>query len=357
MPATYRACLVGCGRMGTTIDDEVRDRPDSFRWLPYSHAAACSAVDRLELVAVADIFREKVEAARQRYQVPRGYSDYQEMIRREQPDLLCIATRPGTHAETTVFAAENGVHAIYCEKPLCCAMAEADAMVAACEQHGVRFNYGTQRRYTPLYRKLRELIDGGGIGQPQAVVAFCGAGAALWSHTHTTDMLMYLAGDAGVEFVQGTVSAGDADLEGDRLKVDPAVRMGYARFRSGVDAYMVTGPGFDFEVRGSDGSLRTLNEGTGVEWRRARGGTARSVVRRMLEPEPFPEFPCESGTVKGLEELVTALDGEGETTGGIRHARASQEILFGLVESHRRGGVRVPLPLGNRQLTIRPEGW
>ena len=351
MTETYKTCLIGCGRMGTTIDDEVRDRPDSFRWLPYSHAAACAAVDRLALVAVADVVAEKVQAARQRYQVPRGYTDYREMIGKEQPDLLCIATRPATHVETTLFAAEHGVRAIYCEKPLCCSMEEADAMVAACERNGVRFNYGTQRRYTPLFQKMRERIDTGGIGRPEAVIACCGVSAAMWGHTHTADMLMYLAGDAAIDFVQGAVSARDVDWEGDSLKADPGIAMGYVRFRNGVHGYLTAGSGDEYEVRGSEGTLRTLNGGSGVEWRRAR------LPWHLLEDEPFPDVARESGTVGGLRELVAALDGGGETSGGIHRARASQEMIFGWVESHRRGGARVDFPLANRALAIRPAGW
>jgi predicted dehydrogenase len=351
MQPRYKACLIGCGRMGTTIDDEIRDRPDSFRWLPYSHAAAIAAVDRLEFAAVADVVPEKVEAARRRYGVPRGYADYQEMIRRERPDLVCIATRPGPHAETVCFAAEQNVRSIYCEKPLSCSMAEADAMAAACERHGVFFNYGTQRRYIPLFRKMREIVEAEGVGRLQMVLGYCGVSAALWGHTHTTDMLMFLAGDPEVEFVQGSVNASEVDWEGDRLTRDPGVPMGYIRFRNGVHGYMVAGGGDEYEVRGSGGTLRTLNGGAGVEWRRAREPWG------ILEPEPFPEVPWSSGTVNGLRELIAALDGGAAPRGGIRRAQASQEILFGLVESHRRGGARVPLPLANRELTIRPEGW
>ena len=134
MTKTYRAALIGCGRMGATIDDEVRDHPLSYLWLPYSHAAAVVACDRTELVAVSDVDGEKAEAIRQRYEVPVCYADYKEMIKKEALDIVCIATRPATHAEMVVFAAENGVKGIYCEKPLCCSMAEADAMVAAVER-------------------------------------------------------------------------------------------------------------------------------------------------------------------------------------------------------------------------------
>ena len=55
MPRTYRACLIGCGRMGATIDDEVEGRPDRDLWQPFSHAAAAVACDRTDLVAVADV--------------------------------------------------------------------------------------------------------------------------------------------------------------------------------------------------------------------------------------------------------------------------------------------------------------
>ena len=51
MPRTYRACLIGCGRMGATIDDEVESRPDRHLWQPFSHAAAAVACDRTDLVA------------------------------------------------------------------------------------------------------------------------------------------------------------------------------------------------------------------------------------------------------------------------------------------------------------------
>ena len=59
MPRTYRACLIGCGRMGATIDDEVAGRPDRYLWQPFSHAAAAVACDRTDLVAVSDIDRRE----------------------------------------------------------------------------------------------------------------------------------------------------------------------------------------------------------------------------------------------------------------------------------------------------------
>ena len=75
MERSYKVCLIGCGRMGATIDDEVKDRPHSHLWLPYSHAAGYEAAENTELVAVSDVIQEKVEAIQKRYHVPRGYTD------------------------------------------------------------------------------------------------------------------------------------------------------------------------------------------------------------------------------------------------------------------------------------------
>ena len=77
---------------------------------------AAVACDRTDLVAVSDVFEEKAEVIRQRYGAERAYTDYQQMIETEKPDIVCIATRPGPHADITVFAAENNVKGIYCEK-------------------------------------------------------------------------------------------------------------------------------------------------------------------------------------------------------------------------------------------------
>ena len=61
MNPQYRACIVGCGRMGGTIDEEVRGGPNTIL-LPYSHAAGYTACERTTIVAAADVVEEKLGA-------------------------------------------------------------------------------------------------------------------------------------------------------------------------------------------------------------------------------------------------------------------------------------------------------
>ena len=351
MAKRYRACLVGCGRMGATIDDEVRDRPHIFLWIPYSHAAGYIASERTDLVAVSDTISEKVAAIQKRYDVPRGYTDYREMIRAEKPDIVSVATRPAMHAEITIFAAENGVTGIYCEKPLCCSMEEADAMLEACEKNGVKFNYGTQRRYIPLYQKMRELIDQGELGEIHAVIGHAGVGAAQWGHTHTADMLLYLAGDSEIEYVQGSVNVELGDFVGNRVDGDPGIPMGYVKFKNGVHAYLIASGGSEYEVSGSKGKLRTSNNGVACQWRRAQGRW------NTLVGVPFPTPRRASGTVGAINDIVAAIEEGRETRGTIRIACRSQEMILGFIESQRQGGAKVPLPLVDRRLYVGRRDW
>ena len=243
------------------------------------------------------------------------------------------------------FAAENGVKGVFCEKPLCNSLRESDVMLNVCERHGLKYIHGTQRRYQAMHRNVRAMVEAGEIGEIQAIVAHCGEDAAQQGHTHAVDMVLFLAGDGEVDFVQGTAAATEEDWDGDCLKVDAPISMGYIRFRNGIHAYLVASSGYEFEVSGTRGKLRTLNNGKGYIWRRAD-------ENGVLQDATGPVAPLESGTLRGIEDLVRALDCDTDTQGGIDVACRGLEVVLGLIESHRRGGTRVVLPLANRDLAV-----
>jgi predicted dehydrogenase len=339
--ARYTAVVVGAGRMGGTIDDEVEGHPTVL--LPYSHGAAYAQMPEIRLAGFADVVPQKAEALARRYGAARACADYRELIERERPDLVSICTRPGNHAEIVEFAAAHGVRGIYCEKPLCASMAEADRIVAACEAHGVKFNLGTNRRFLPTYGRLREVIASGAIGRLEALVLNC-AGAALWTHTHASDLLLMLAGDPEVEFVQGTCEP--VEFTGDRTETDPQIRMGFVRFADGVNGYITAASGWDLDVHGDAGKVRTVNDMAGCRMWAAEGKW------RILREVPFPEYAHAAAPPRIIRDLIRAIETGGETLNGVRLARRSQEIVMGMVESHRLGGIRVALPLDDRSLYV-----
>ena len=89
---TYRGAVVGCGRMGSTIDDEHIGMPH-YPW-PWAHAPAMIEARGIDLVAAADDDPAKLEDFKQRWNVSALYTDYREMVEKEQIDVVCLTTRP-----------------------------------------------------------------------------------------------------------------------------------------------------------------------------------------------------------------------------------------------------------------------
>ena len=153
---TYKSVVMGCSRMGAFIDNEVPESRGA-----YSHAAGYEACERTHMIACSDLREEVMEQTGRRYGVPREkqYLNYEEMIDREKPDILSVATQPEQRAEIVIFAVEHGVKAIYAEKALAASLAEADAIVEAAERNGAFLNMGTNRRWDPGYDTMKEVVS------------------------------------------------------------------------------------------------------------------------------------------------------------------------------------------------------
>jgi predicted dehydrogenase len=339
---TYRAALIGCGRIGAFIDNEVIGVPSVV--LPYSHAAGYEACPRTELIAGSDIRPDVLAAFGGRYDVPSAhlYTDYREMIINERPDIVSIATQPQDRAEVALFAIEHGVRALYCEKPLCASVAEAAALVAAAKQHGVAFNMGTNRRWSTSYGAMRQAIASGDYGALTTLVTHSNA-TLFNTGSHWFDLLQFLNGDAPVSWVQGFLPRGDELIQGDEVIADP-IGQGTIAFANGVTAHLLPSP------------LAARHEAVCTQAVISAPSDGPITVIPAVENAPAEPlaFTPASSTLRLIEDLVHALDTGEPTQGGVEVAEVNTQIIFGLIESHRRGGARVVLPLTENNLLFAP---
>jgi predicted dehydrogenase len=106
----------------------------------------------------------RVRAAAEKYGFEEYATDWQQVVAREDIDLVDVSTPGNLHAPISIEAAKHG-KIVLCEKPLANNLAEARAMVQAVEQngvkHGVFFNY----RKAPAVAYAKQLIDAGVIGR------------------------------------------------------------------------------------------------------------------------------------------------------------------------------------------------
>jgi myo-inositol 2-dehydrogenase/D-chiro-inositol 1-dehydrogenase len=128
------------------------------------HAESLKRVPRANVVGVASPTVEHVTSFAERHGIPNHFTDYCKMLAMDELDLVILGLPNDLHAEATIAAAEAGKHVI-CEKPLCLTLADADAMIDACDTAGVKLMYAEELCFAPKYVRLKELADEGALGE------------------------------------------------------------------------------------------------------------------------------------------------------------------------------------------------
>jgi predicted dehydrogenase len=107
---------------------------------------------------------EKTEAIAREFGIPHVCTDYHEMLKMDDVDLVSIVTPPSLHYPLVLEALEAGKH-ILCEKPMALSSREAIAMWRRAEEREVVHCIDHQLRFNPTRRKMKELIDHGYLGR------------------------------------------------------------------------------------------------------------------------------------------------------------------------------------------------
>lgn len=223
---------------------------------------------RSSVVACMRRDRAKAEDYAARHAIARAYDDVDALIADAEVNAVYIATPPDSHADLTIRALEAG-KAVLVEKPMALNTAECDRMIAAAEASGRPLTIAYYRRALPRFEKLREVVQGGGIGIPRCIrvehfareadrpgqswkldPSIGGGGFFTDMQTHTLDWLDYVFGPANS--VAGSVrhlAAGypAEDLVSYVLGFDTVVASGLCAYTTGQKAESVT-------IIGSEGS-------------------------------------------------------------------------------------------------------
>ena len=357
MAEALRAAIVGTGRIGALYDDEIshREEPSFYQGpnrhsglytvSPVNHAAAYRSTPGFDLVAAVNRSEDRLREFGERYGVEALYTDVRTMLERERPDVVSVCTQSPEKAEVTVAAAEAGVKAIVVEKAMATSMAEADAMIAACERHGVLLAVNHPYRFSPLARRAKAVIDEGTIGDLGTVVAHA-SGGMLHVGTHTFDLLRFWAGDA----VEVWATVPDYEPERDL----PAT--GMVRFAGGAAGFFdhVHRAQAGFEARGTAGTV-AVSSSIGDGWLtrlapmypEAKRPYPSRVTREPLDPGPHTL----SMTQRLLTELHESLTTGAPFTSTGRDGAAALELGLACYASHLAGGP-VRLPLADRGLRV-----
>ena len=138
------------------------------RITPNALITPAKAVPGVVVEAVAARSRARAEAYAAQHGIPVVCDDYAALIEAANVDCIYNALPAGLHCEWTVRALEAGKH-VLCEKPMASNADEAGRMARAAEASGVRVVEAAHHLHHPALSRLRELLEGGAIGELESL--------------------------------------------------------------------------------------------------------------------------------------------------------------------------------------------
>lgn len=124
---------------------------------------AFNMIDGSKVVAVMSRDEEKVKSYARRHNIPRWYTDAQELIGDEDVNAIYIATPPSSHATFAIMAMKAG-KPVYIEKPMAASYEDCARINRISQETGIPCFVAYYRRYLPYFQKVRQLVEEGEIG-------------------------------------------------------------------------------------------------------------------------------------------------------------------------------------------------
>ncbi len=138
--------LIGCGRISK------------------NHFEAIAQLPNAKCVACCDIIEDRAKKSAIDYGIPYWTTDYEQMLLRDDIDIISICTPSGLHPEHGILAAKFKKHVIT-EKPMACRLDEGEKLIEACDLAGVKLFVVLQNRLNPAIQLVRRAFDEGRFGK------------------------------------------------------------------------------------------------------------------------------------------------------------------------------------------------
>ncbi|MBI3971926.1 MAG: Gfo/Idh/MocA family oxidoreductase [Chloroflexi bacterium] len=142
-----RVAVIGCGAISR------------------SYLRAMDALPEIRLVATVDVDPSRAEAQAAAHGAERWSADVDGVLAAADIEAALVLVPTGLHADLCIRALHAGKHVLV-TKPMANSLAEADAMIAAADTAGRVLMVGQMRRFSPVYRRAKELVQAGRVGRP-----------------------------------------------------------------------------------------------------------------------------------------------------------------------------------------------
>jgi predicted dehydrogenase len=316
------------------------------------------------MVAVAAI--DNLEAFSKKWNIPSVYTDYKELMKRPDIDLVAVCVPNFLHYEVALAAARAGKHVI-CEKPLATNIEHAKEVISECRKYGVKLMYAEDWCFAPALMRVMEVIAEGAIGEILYVKAkevhngthspfaknakTCGGGSLIHLGIHPIGWALHLLGRQGankVVEVVGMVNGGGSDNYVHKDNTGEDFGLGIMKFADGKRAFIegnyITVGGMDdkVEIYGSQGVIKvdlTFSSPVDVYSRKGYSYCIEKADNCVGWTKPAADEFYNLGYVKELEYFVDCVRKNDEPFWGVSGAAglACLEIITAMYKSSSEG--------------------
>lgn len=329
------------------------------------HAKGIQNARGARLVAVADIISEKARQFAQEYSAGENgagehgavawYKDYQDLLKRDDIQVICICTPSGMHADMAVDAAQAGKH-VLSEKPMAITLPQLDRMIAACRKAGVKLGTIFQRRTYESSRQVKQAIEQGKLGKLVLGDAYLkyyrtqeyynsagwrgtweldGGGALMNQGVHGIDLIQWLMGDVESVYARSAALAHDIEVEDTAVAVLQYKNGAFGVIEGTTSVY----PGLEtrLEIHGEKGTI-ILEEQTITRWSfigEEDPGPGAGAVEEKAGGSADPAAIATAGHLRQIQDMVDAVRENREPLVNGEEGRKAVEIILAIYESAR----------------------
>jgi len=338
MYKSYRAGIIGCGNIASEYD------PTGVYRIT-THAGAYNHVKETKLVALSDINKDKLNEAGKKWKVDNLYLNYNEMLERENLDILSICTWSNSHYQILKEATNYNPKAIFCEKPIANSLKQADKMIKLCKDKNIILAIGHQRRYDPFHNRIKTFIDQGNIGTVQQASFYYSNDINNFG-SHMFDLLRFFFGE--VKFVQAYNNSSGGNLDG------------LVRFKNGLNTtiqslnnenYSI----LDLYVIGSEGALRINRLGLNLEVYKVKDSDLLIGYKELLKTKSKivrKRTKNESPMVRAIEDIIDCIENKHSPISSGKDGREALSLICAFHESAMNDGKKIKLPLKTSNVMI-----
>ena len=322
-----------------------------------SHGYAYARAPEYELVAICDLNPEVFPRFFERAELPPGsiaqYTDYHEMLEKEQLDVVSVATPDHLHTDPVCDASNAGVRGVICEKPLTTTVKDADRIIETIEANGTKLSVDHSRSWVPSFQAVKKAVLDGEIGGLTRIVAHMGGRRSMLfrNGTHLIDGVCFFANAAPVWVIaaheQGFEEYGPVyDGKGGKdPQYDPGSTI-IIEFANGVrgivNSAKLTPQLFEYDLQGPNGRYWLTDkhctawkteerEGTPVQVTPPEGGSYTSSLGDILIP--------------AVQEMAQMVLHDGPSSSPAYRGRDTLEIMLAALISQTKGSAKIELPL------------